>query len=70
MLRSGYALLVLGFVALLLSRGRDGFDRGLFQGICVASMIMSAYFLGTATFRRATEDDLGEDAWLPSRDER
>ena len=70
LMRSGALLLALGFVALLLSRGRDGFDKGLFQGMCVACMVLSAYLLGSATFRRSTEEELGDDAWLPSRDER
>ena len=61
---------LLGLVALMLSRGRDGFDKGLFQGACIALMVLGAYLLGSATFRKGTEDELGDDAWLPSRDDR
>lgn len=59
-----------GLVALMLSRGRDGFDKGLFQGACIALMVLGAYLLGSATFRKGTGDELGDDAWLPSRDGR
>ena len=61
---------VLGLACFVLSRGRDGFDQGLFTGACVALMVLGAYLLGSATFRRGTQDELGDDAWLPSRDER
>jgi hypothetical protein len=67
---SGTTLVVLGALALMLSRGRDGFDKGLFQGICVACMLLGAYLLGSATFRKDTEREPGQDTWLPSRDER
>lgn len=67
-MRSGSLCVALGFVALLLSRGRDGFDKGLFQGACVALMVLGAYLLGSATFRKGAQDELGDDAWLPSRD--
>lgn len=69
-LMGGSLCIVLGFASLLLSRGRDGFDKGLFQGACVALMVLGAYLLGSATFRRSTQDELGDDAWLPSRDGR
>lgn len=69
-LSSGMLCVLLGLVALMLSRGRDGFDKGLFQGACIALMVLGAYLLGSATFRKGTEDELGDDAWLPSRDER
>lgn len=61
---------LLGFAAFALSRGRDGFDKGLFQGATVALMVVGAYLLGSATFRKSTEEELSDDAWLPSRDER
>lgn len=67
-MRSGSLCVALGFVSFLLSRGRDGFDKGLFQGACVALMVLGAYLLGSATFRKGTHDELGDDAWLPSRD--
>ncbi|WP_134741299.1 hypothetical protein [Nocardioides sp. 503] len=69
-LTSGTTLVLLGALALMLSQGRDGFDKGLFQGICVACMVLGAFLLGSATFRKDTERELGQDAWLPSRDER
>jgi hypothetical protein len=69
-LTGGSLFVALGFVSFLLSRGRDGFDKGLFQGACVALMILGAYLLGSATFRRGTQEELGDDAWLPSRDGR
>ncbi|MCD4527127.1 hypothetical protein [Nocardioides sp. cx-173] len=69
-LKGGLVLVLLGLLAWLLSQGRDGFDKGLFQGACVALMIFGAYLLGSATFRRGTEEELGSDGWLPSRDER
>ncbi len=67
-LRTGYLLVALGLLSLLLSRGRDGFDKGLFLGACVALMVIGAYLLSSATFRKGAADELGEDAWLPSRD--
>lgn len=67
-LTSGFLCVALGLVAFVLSRGRDGFDKGLFQGACVALMVLGAYLLGSATFRRGAQDELGDDAWLPSRD--
>ena len=67
---TGTLLVVLGALSWLLSRGRDGFDKGLFQGMCVALTVMGAYFLGTATFgRRDGDETLPDDQWLPSRDE-
>jgi len=68
-LSTGMVLVLLGFAALALSRGRDGFDKGLFTGACVAFMVLGAYLLGSGTFRKPTDDTSG-DAWLPSRDER
>ncbi|MFC7486798.1 hypothetical protein ACOCJ7_11205 [Knoellia sp. CPCC 206453] len=68
-LSTGMLLVLLGFVSLTLSRGRDGFDRGLFTGACVAFMVLGAYLLGSGTFRKPTDEGSG-DAWLPSRDER
>ena len=70
MMTSGMLCVLLGFVSFLLSRGRDGFDKGFFQGACVALMVLGAYLLGSATFRKGTTKELGDDAWLPSRDER
>ncbi|WP_353950701.1 hypothetical protein V6K52_13825 [Knoellia sp. S7-12] len=74
-LTSGSVCVLLGAVALMLSRGRDGFDKGLFQGATVALMILGAYLLGSAIRARndATPGVEGEshgddDLWLPSRD--
>ncbi|KGN32245.1 hypothetical protein N802_17940 [Knoellia sinensis KCTC 19936] len=77
-LTSGTLCVVLGFAAFLLSRGRDGFDKGLFQGATVALMVLGAYLLGSAMWaRRETPDPDSEherpgddDLWLPSRDDR
>lgn len=67
-LSSGMIFVLLGFASFALSRGRDGFDKGLFQGATVALMVVGAYLLGSATFRKSTDEELGDDAWLPSRD--
>ncbi|KGN37064.1 hypothetical protein [Knoellia subterranea] len=77
-LPAGTVLIVLGLVTYLLSRGRDGFDKGLFTGATVAFMVLGAYLLGS-TFRRTADDpndrttdtngDSDDDLWLPSRDE-
>ncbi|GGB85705.1 hypothetical protein N798_17355 [Knoellia flava TL1] len=69
-LSTGMLCVLFGLVALALSHGRDGFDKGFFQGACIALMVLGAYLLGSATFRKGTADELGDDAWLPSRDER
>lgn len=69
-LSTGMICVVLGLAGYTLSRGRDGFDKGLFIGATVALMVIGAYLLGAATFRKGTQDELGDDAWLPSRDER
>ncbi len=65
--------IALGCIAVLLSLGRDGFDKGLFQGATVALMVLGAYLLGTAIRSRSTSsraDGSGtHDLWLPSRDE-
>lgn len=65
---SGMLFVVLGLATFALSRGRDGFDKGLFQGATVALMVIGAYLLGSGTFRKSTDKELGDDAWLPSRD--
>lgn len=74
-LTSGTLCVLLGAVAVMLSRGRDGFDKGLFLGATVALMILGAYLLGSAIRARndATPDVEGEghgddDLWLPGRD--
>lgn len=69
-LSTGMICVLLGFAALALSHGRDGFDKGLFLGMTIALMVLGAYLLGSATFRKSTDEELGDDAWLPSRDER
>lgn len=76
-LTSGTLCVLLGAVTLMLSRSRDGFDKGLFQGATVALMVLGAYLLGSAIRARndTTPDVEGEgpgddDLWLPSRDER
>lgn len=61
---------LLGLASFALSKGRDGFDKGLFQGATIGLMVVGAYLLGSATFRKSTDEELGDDAWLPSRDER
>jgi len=67
---TGTLFVVLGALSWLLSRGRDGFDKGLFQGASIALMVLGAYVLGTATFGRGKDDEqLPDDQWLPSRDE-
>lgn len=75
---SGTIAVVLGLASWLLSRGRDGFDKGLFTGMTVAFMLIGAYLLGSAARTskqqdRAPErggDDTNDDGmWLPSRDE-
>lgn len=73
-LTSGTLCVALGFVAFVLSRGRDGFDKGLFQGATVALMLLGAYLLGSAVRARSSaaedaEDTSDDDLWLPSRDE-
>lgn len=67
---TGTAAIVLGCLAFVLSRGRDGFDKGLFLGACIALMVIGAYLLGSTTFRRSDRDGGSERSWLPSRDER
>ena len=74
-LTGGTLCVVLGLAAYVLSRGRDGFDKGLFQGATFALMVLGAYLLGSGLrARRNTtangEDESGDDLWLPSRDER
>lgn len=59
---------LIGFATFALSKGRDGFDKGLFQGATIALMVFGAYLLGSATFRKSTDKELGDSAWLPSRD--
>lgn len=61
---------VLGLATFTLSRGRDGFDKGLFIGATIALMVIGAYLLGSTSFRKGTQDEPDDDAWLPSRDER
>ena len=59
--------------AFVLSRGRDGFDKGLFPGASVALMVLGAYLLGSAmrSSRNAAGDrTTATTTWLPSRDER
>ena len=68
-LSTGMVFVLLGLASFALSRGRDGFDKGLFTGACVALMVLGAYLLGSGTFRKPTDDGSG-DVWLPSRDER
>ena len=58
----------------LLSRGRDGFDKGLFQVATIALMVLGAYLLGSTMRARRNapgdrEDASGDDLWLPSRDD-
>ena len=80
-LTSGTLCVLLGSVTLSLSRGRDGFDKGLFQGATVALMVLGADLLGSAIRARSEatpgverdnhghdNDDSGDDLWLPSRD--
>lgn len=73
-LTSGTLCVVLGLVAFVLSRGRDGFDKGLFQGASIALMLLGVYLLGAAMrTRRETPESDGnngdDDLWLPSRDQ-
>lgn len=72
-LSSGTTLVVLGLLTYVLSRGRDGFDKGLFIGATIAFMVLGAYLLGATTFRRggddAPADDTDTPTWLPSRDD-
>ena len=67
---TGMICVILGLGAFMLSQGRDGFDKGLFIGMTISLMICGAYLLGSATFRKSSDQELGEGAWLPSRDER
>lgn len=71
-LTSGTICVALGFVTFMLSRGRDGFDKGLFQGATVAFMLLGAYLLGSAIRAKGgtsdTETKGDDDLWLPSRD--
>ena len=74
-LTAGTFCVVLGLASYVLSRGRDGFDKGLFQGATLALMVLGAYLLGSALrARRDTagegEDENRDDPWLPSRDGR
>jgi len=69
-LSTGMICVLLGLGSFALSHGRDGFDKGLFLGLTIALMVLGAYLLGSATFRKSTDEELGHDAWLPSRDER
>ncbi|MCD4532484.1 hypothetical protein LRP67_00060 [Nocardioides sp. cx-169] len=69
-LKLGTVLVLLGLLARLLSHGRDGFDKGLFQGMCLACMVLGAYLLAAAIFRPDPAKEPGGDTWLPSRDER
>lgn len=72
-LTAGMLCVVLGGGAFLLSQGRDGFDKGFFQGATLALMVLGAYLLGSAMRARRNATDGGEDEsdelWLPSRDE-
>ncbi|MEO6020462.1 MAG: hypothetical protein ABIP45_09485 [Knoellia sp.] len=68
-LSTGMICVLLGLGAFMLSQGRDGFDKGLFIGITVALMVLGAYLLGSGTFRKSGDKQLGDGAWLPSRDE-
>lgn len=73
---SGAALtILLGILSVLLARGRDGFDKGLFLGAGIALMLMGVYVL-SARIRAAkdtAEDSTTRDessTWLPSRDQK
>jgi hypothetical protein len=68
-LSTGMVCVLLGLASFALSHGRDGFDKGIFQGMTIALMVLGAYLLGSATFRKGTDGDLGDGTWLPSRDE-
>ena len=74
-LTAGLLCVVLGLAAFVLSLGRDGFDKGLFQGATIALMVLGAYLLGSTMRARINaagdrEDASGDDLWLPSRDDR
>ena len=74
-LTAGLLCVVLGLAAFVLSRGRGGFDKGLFQGATIALMVLGAYLLGSTMRARRNapgdrEDASGDDLWLPSRDDR
>ncbi|KRE41965.1 hypothetical protein [Knoellia sp. Soil729] len=69
-LSSGMICVLLGLGSFALSHGRDGFDKGLLLGMTIALMVLGAYLLGSATFRKGTDDEPGDAAWLPSSDER
>ncbi|MFC7491723.1 MULTISPECIES: hypothetical protein [unclassified Knoellia] len=74
-LTTGTLCVLLGSLTVMLSRGRDGFDKGLFTGATVALMLLGAYLLCSAIRARhdAPREVEGEshgddDLWLPSRD--
>lgn len=84
-LGSSTVLVVVGIASWLLSRGRDGFDQGLFLGMSVAFLALAAYLIGSALRdeKKGPHDptqgggtvggrgtETGDDMWLPSRDER
>ena len=59
---------LLGLGTHLLSRGRDGFDKGLFIGMTVAFMVLGVYLLSAAARSTSTES-AKDSSWLPSRDD-
>lgn len=70
---SGAVCVLLGFATYLLSRGRDGFDKGLFIGMTVAFMVLGAYLLASSARGARHGTDAESDSsgmWLPSRDDR
>lgn len=71
---TGLICVLLGFAAFLLSRGRDGFDKGLFLGMTVALMVLGAYLLGNSMRSRRDRGDEAQNEtdgmWLPSRDDK